>query len=134
MMFMRGNTIVVLFIFSLAAMGPLCRTVSLKDKSGFTVLNRSSHRVRIEMLRRIAFTDRSTTPWMREYTYYIHEQDPLIIRPGEEKLIHIEDGYYGISLCDGLLCTAKNFRKRGGLALIIEDGADKRHTTYRFVE
>jgi hypothetical protein len=130
---MRGNIIAALLILSLVAVGPLCRTISLKDKSGFTVLNRSSQTVRIEMLRRIVFTDRTTTPWMREYTYYIHEQDPLIIRPGEEKSIHIEDGYYGISLCDGLICTAKNFHKRGSLTLIIEE-ADKRHTTYRFVE
>jgi hypothetical protein len=133
MMSNRGN-IAALLIVSLAAMGFGCRTTSFKDKSGFTVLNRSSRTVRIEMLRRIVFTDRSTTPWMREYTYYIHEQDPLIIRPGEEKSIHIDDGYYGISLCDGLFCTAKNFHKRGGITLIIEEGADKGHATYRFVE
>jgi hypothetical protein len=133
MMSRKKNTIAVLLIVSLATLCLECRTISFRDKTAFTVLNRSSHRVRIEMLRRIVFTDRTTTPWMREYTYYIHEQDPLIIRPGEEKSIHIEDGYYGISICDGLLCTAKNFHKKGNLTLIIEE-ADKRHTTYRFVE
>jgi hypothetical protein len=129
----RWNS-VALLIVSLAFLGSGCRTIPFKAETGLTVLNRSSQAVRIEMLRRIVFTDRSTTPWMREYTYFIHEQHPLVIKPGEKKRIAIEDGYYGISLCDGLLCTAKNFHKKGNITLIIEDGADKRRTTCRFVE
>lgn len=127
----RENRIAVLIV-SLAFLASGCRSIPLETETGLTVLNRSSHTVRIEMLRRIVFTDRSTTPWMREYQFYIHERDPLIIKPGEKKRIRIEDGYYGISLCDGLLCTARNFHKRGEITLIVE--ADKGRTNYRFVE
>jgi hypothetical protein len=133
MMSSRGNNIAALIVF-LAALGLVCRTISFKTESGLTVLNRSSQTVRIEMLRRIAFTDRTTTPWMREYTYYIHEQDPLIIKPGEKRRIHIEDGYYGISLCDGLFCTAKNFQLKKSIILIIEDKEGGKSTRYHFVE
>ena len=128
----RENSIAVLMV-SLAFLYSGCRTVPLETETGLTVLNRSSRTVRIEMLRRIVFTDRSTTPWKREYTYYIHEQHPLIVKPGEEKRMHIQDGYYGISLCDGLICTARNFHKKGDITLIIED-AEKWRTNYRFVE
>ena len=109
-----------------------CQTLSLYGKTGLIAENRSSHDVRIESLKKITFSDRTTLPWEKSYQYYIHKIDAKMIAPGETKRFNIADGYYGIEICDGKFCTYTNFYFKKVILLIIEDGEGRGQVTYRF--
>ena len=102
-------------------------------KTGLIIENRSSYDIRIESLRKITFTDRTTRPKKRSYQYFIHKIDAKKIKSGLSKRISIPDGYYGIEICDGRFCTYTNFRFERAVLLIIEDEKGKGRVSYRFV-
>jgi len=111
-----------------------CQTLSIYKQTGLIVENRSSYDVRIESLKKITFTDRTTTPWKRSYQYYIYKIDAKIIKSDLSKKLNIADGYYGIEICDGKFCTYMNFHFKRVILLIIEDKVGKGRISYRFVE
>ena len=126
----KWNTLAsVLMVFMLASG---CPTLYLYGKTGLIVENRSSYDARIESLRKITFTDRTTTPKKRSYQYFIHKIDAIIITSGLSKTLNIPDGYYGIEICDGVFCTYTNFRFKKAILLIIEDEKGKGRVSYRF--
>ena len=111
-----------------------CQTLQLYGRKGLIIENRSSYEVRIESLKRIIFTDRTTIPWKRSYQYYIHKIDAKYIMSGQTKKLNIADGYYGIEICDGRICTYTNFHFEKVIRLIIEKENGKGRISYRFVE
>jgi len=111
-----------------------CQTLSLYGKTGLIVENQSTFDIRIETLKKIIFTDRTTTPWERSEQYYIHKLDAKPIKAGETKKFSIADGYYGIEICDGRTCSYTNFHFNKVMKLIIENEEDNEGISYRFVE
>jgi len=123
---------VVFLAIIMTALG--CQTLSLYGQTGLIIENQSSYDVRIESLKKITFTDRTTIPWKRSYQYYIHKIDAKIITSGQTGNLKIADGYYGIEICDGQFCTYTNFNIQIVITLIIENKAGKGRISYRFIE
>jgi hypothetical protein len=111
-----------------------CQTLQIYGRKGLIIENRSSYDVRLESLKKILFTDRTTIPWKRSYRYYIHKVDAKTITHGQTRNVDIENGYYGIEICDGQTCTYTNFHFEKVIRLIIEDEKGKGRISYRFVE
>ena len=111
-----------------------CKTFIIKEKIGLTIINRSSFDVRIDELRKITFTDKTVKPWERIYKIYLESKKPMRIKTGEIKNIPVEDGYYGITICDGTFCTYTNFNVKKSIELLIENSADKKFIEHRFIE
>ena len=124
--------LILLLILLVSASG--CNTLTLRTQTGLIVKNRTSYTVIIEELKKIKFTDYTSTPWEREYTYYIDESCPTSIRPGEKITLNIEDGYYGTSICDVNICIYRNFHFKRVMLLIIEDLDNKGRTSLRFIK
>lgn len=124
--------LILLLIILVTASG--CNTFALRTQTGLIVKNQTSYTINIEELKKIKFTDYASTPWDREYTYYIDESCPRIIRSRETLKIRIDDGYYGISICDVNICIYRNFHFKRVMLLIIEDLDNEGRTSLRFIK
>lgn len=122
---------VLLLIIMVTASG--CTTLALRTQTGLIVKNKTSNTIIIEELKKIRFTDYTTTPWIREYTHYIDESCSTTIKPGKTLKISIDDGYYGITICDVDICIYRNFHFKKVTIVVVEDIKKTGSTTIRII-